>query len=857
VSSHVERISKFFAESKMPLLFAGAGVSARAGIPIWPKLLSDLAEWLRAKDPLVANKIQNLLAKNEYLLAAEFFFLSDEVTSKEKYQILTDLLKPTGVTPLLDLCRLPFAGMVTTNFDRTLLDGVAAAKHFAPQDYRRGDASFNGASFATGFYVCRVHGFIENSSSIVLTGSQFEKLDQDDIYQDFLTHIFTRCNLLLIGFSFSDPAILNVLKSINRNFGPGGVGEHLALIPEDIDASTLGLLTRLNIETLKYPHEKGDFSHSSLWHLIFEAAKNLEKPKRPLSGKSDKITGPFETAKRYLASCFARANLGSQVGPLRAAILEGMVSAIVQKAAPKAVDTKKISEQIRVDAGIALRDAQLAVRESLKALAEEGLITWHKKENKVSWMDTTSDVSKLDEAIQTLVKSTIDRASVEEGYKSTSGVRKALTNFFTQLVLKRGWDLGAAFASGQIPNGSDIRTLMFQSAPAVATNDIEILVRVCERMIATATPKEAEILATLGRASFGLELALQAPRSHFFHATTLPARIYLDANVVMPAFIYGHTYHPVYKQTIESLKKACTDGRVTQVCTTFGYLNEIVSHRNLAIHDYESDPDGFKERAIREALFYGSANMNVFIGAYANLSSADKSLTFPEFLQKYAPFEREQQLQKWLERHGIIVINKRHVSSEKFASVSLELQKGYARIVSDKDARLLEHDAIQLAALAEDIQKGIRSVVVTADKRLREIVSDSRIRNLSTHMLSHVGLTQLIDLLVGQTDENRSLAHLLWDTKISRKSDEIRRYFVGLGLSHYDEAMAMELPTIVDQFADKVILEAKRRGIDTEKNASDDALLSIVGSFESEFFEAMRKKISLRQRQQASTRVPK
>lgn len=851
----VERVVRFFSESAKPVIFTGAGVSAATGVPILGALLKNMAEWLRSRDPLTANKVIELVAKYDYLRAAGMFFMSDGATEKEKFTLLVNELLPTRPEAIDDLCSLPFTAAVTTNFDRTLFDGIAAARRISAKDYRRGDSSFKNALFAEDLYVARIHGFVEDPQSIVLTQQHFNDLEKDTFYKDFVVNIFTKKNLLLLGFSFSDPAILSILQSVNKEYGPLAIGNHLALVPSDVSSDIERLLHRLNIEAVKYDRNPDDINHSNLWKTISDASNQIRKTAAPIVALAQKVqNSPFDTAKQYLASCYARANLGSQIGPLREAIVEGMVSAIIQASAPKAVPMNVLIEKIHIDTNINLRDAEELVTKSLAVLSDEKLCAWHKRsgEKKVSWIGIAKDESHLEKAISKLVDSTVDRALVEEGFRATSDIKRSLNNFYTQLVLQRGWDLGASFAGGRIPNGYDIKTLMYQCARTVSTIDIELLVRVCERMIQNPTSEEAEILAALGRASFGLELAMQAPRTQLLHAVTLPSRIYLDANVVMPAFTFGHTYHGVYSDTIESLHRASAANGGVQICTTFGYLNEIVSHRRLAVEQFEENSEFFRDDAIKEAIFSGATNMNVFVGAYANLASADKDLDFPDFLRKYAPFTTEIELSNWLGKRGVHLVKKQQITGTLSQSdISLELQKGYASsLKSNKDVRLLDHDSVLLSSLSRDIENGIRAIVVTADKRLRDVVGSSKLKSLATHMVSHVGLAQLVDLLVGNISENRSLAHLLWDATISERSSELRRYFIGLALQHYDDAMAMELPGLVDRFTDEVINEAKRKGLNSINRISGEqrGWFQIAGSFEDKFFNAMSEKIETRSR---------
>ena len=850
------QIFEFFNTNSDVTLFAGAGLSARAGVPPWGKLLTDLAQWLNGRDVLVAQKMFELVKKYDYLKAAEFFFMADGVTDKERYTQLLTLLEPKDALAIEPVFKLPFTCAITTNFDRLLFDGFASVRKVAPKDYKRGDVSFKNATFAEPPFVCRVHGGIEDPAAIVLTQKKFDELEKDEHYKDFLTQAFKNRRMLMMGFSFADPAILAILRAINKNYGPLAVGNHLAIMPSDADEDTKSLLNRLNIETLYYDRPATDRAHDALWNLIDEVADIFSsKVDEKAAVIAPPILQPFDAAKQYLAACYARADLGAGIQPLREVIVEGMVSSIVQRAHPKSIPFKDIVSKIHVDTNLGLDESKQLVTAALGAMVDAKLCLWHRRagEQKVTWQGSLDGANKLEQDIAKLVDSALNRAFVEEGYRATSDVKSGLQKFFAQLVLQRGWDLGAAFAAGKVPKALNIDQLMFSVCRTQSTTDIQRMIRVCERLIHNPTSADAEILGTLGRASFGLELAMQAPRSSLLLASTLPSRIYLDANVIMPAFVEGHTYHKIYSQTIAALSKVADGFNATRVFAIYEYLNEVVSHRRLAVQQFEDNKEHFRSDVIREAIFSGSTNMNVFVGAYANLIHSGLDLEFDAYLQNYAPYTNEDELGAWLTERNVYVVKKNvKVMAGLQAEASLQLQKSYANMIkTDKDARLIEHDARQLSLLASDVDDGHRSVLVTADRRLREAVATSTQKRLAEHMISHVGLTQLVDLLIGSPADARSLSHLIWDSPISERSNEVRQYFIGMALQRYDEAIALEMPSLVDKFVDQVMLTAKRKGLDAENriNGQQESWFKVAGSFEAQFFEAIKEQIEKREAQ--------
>ena len=285
-----------------PVLFSGAGVSMRAGLPDWKGLLTALAEGVRFKSALLANAMTESIAQGKLTKAADLWALVDEVPLGDRLGTLTTVLSAYDHQPLRDIAALPFKACLTTNFDRSILDAFAVSRGAAPRVYRLGDKTLAEAVWEKQFFVARLHGCVEAPSKIVLSGAQFDRLLQDDIYVDLLTRTFTNKAVLFLGFSFYDPAIRHVLELIDKKFGPSPPGRHTALIPSGFN-DFLQKAHRLNIDVVEY--EPAD-RHSALWDGIAEAAATLRKAK----AKGATAVAPVSVLrpmKKYLAACFARA----------------------------------------------------------------------------------------------------------------------------------------------------------------------------------------------------------------------------------------------------------------------------------------------------------------------------------------------------------------------------------------------------------------------------------------------------------------------------------------------------------------------------------------------------------------------
>src|SRR5690606_1411010 len=83
------------------------------------------------------------------------------------------------------------------------------------------------ASFLDRQFLARVHGSVEYPEDMVICSRHYDELEKDNYYQDFLYDLFSRKQVLFIGFSFLDPAILSVLSLVKSRLGSLTEGDHM------------------------------------------------------------------------------------------------------------------------------------------------------------------------------------------------------------------------------------------------------------------------------------------------------------------------------------------------------------------------------------------------------------------------------------------------------------------------------------------------------------------------------------------------------------------------------------------------------------------------------------------------------
>lgn len=851
-----EQILRFFSDSKSPVLFAGSGVSARAGLPVWNGYLRSLAESLRLDDPLSANQIIEAMAEGDLLVAATYFFISRKMRIGDKYHNLAVPLKNFDVKEIACLAGLPFKAYATTNYDRALPDLFAYVNHKSPICYDLGDPALATAPYSEDFFVARIHGKVESPQTMILSKEHYDGLASTPGYVDFLRHILTHCQVLFLGFSFYDPAIRKILELVNSEIGPLHQGRHLALIPESSDDEFVSKLERLNIKRSLYDPAN---HHEAMWRSICEAASKITSQQPTSISAVTAESAPMALAHRYLASCYARAQLSERLMPLREVVLEGMIGYHLMIAGDRGATIRDLSRPIGSSLAIPQSNAEKVVRESLARLMKDSLCSRQKDSeagHRYRWKGP-QETNGLETSIAILVRGTVNRFVVREQGTETTDIRRTLTEFYNLLVLRRGWDLGAAFAARRPPEHIDVDRLMWQAAVTLSPKVIEGLIFAAKDVLRAPSTEEAEILCSLGRSSFALEMAIQSPQDTLLHKEILPQKIYLDANVLLPAIIQGHPLHNAYKQSISRLVEAADSATVAlNILALKGFLNEIVSHRRIAIETAMNLGDQLYAELTRLVSFSGAAGVNVYLGAYANHLARDNSLGFPEFIEKFAPYDNEEDLVGWLRSQGIKVVSPAGFTGETiYGDIYHELEKAF----SDELARgtrnpiTVRHDAVQLTAIDEDRKRGVRSIFVTADRTLRQYVGSSKYPSLATNMLSNVGLAQLVEILIGGQNNGAalSMSHLLWSAKVSSDLEIARNYFIDLALDKYDEAIAMNMGDVVQSIAHAASTEAKAKGISLVQPNEKDKLPAarLLGQFEDRFFEGLKDVIERRRKE--------
>lgn len=151
---------------------------------------------------------------------------------------------------------------------------------------------------------------------------------------------------------------------------------------------------------------------------------------------------------------------------------------------------------------------------------------------------------------------------------------------------------------------------------------------------------------------------------------------------------------------------------------------------------------------------------------------------------------------------------------------------------------LKEHEALQLALLQRELRQGKRSLMVTADNRLRRVTLSAKIGGLKDALISELGLVQLVDLLMGVDLDPVSLSRLIWSFSLFDEEAAVRNYLIDRAVQKYDEAIVLTMGEVLDDFVLRATKEARLERVSLLGRGKQRAkTLRFMDRVEGEFFD--------------------
>ena len=271
----MERLRQVLAQDDT-VLFIGSGISLWSGLPLWSKLIDELADFID-KAGGKADLIRDEARRGDLLQAASYGF--DKLT---KHQI-GDFIRSAcrfGIAKPHEIHRkivsLGPRCFVTTNYDNLIEEGLRLwqpDRFFRPPVTNRHLTETAEIVHARAIdFVFKPHGDAADSDSIVLTREQYRQLLPGGERQAALESVkmlLASRPVVYLGFGLRDPDFMYVRDLLSNTY-KGGTRDHYAIIADTTDEEADYWRRNYGIHLVSYPTAggpNGSRDHNALLEL--------------------------------------------------------------------------------------------------------------------------------------------------------------------------------------------------------------------------------------------------------------------------------------------------------------------------------------------------------------------------------------------------------------------------------------------------------------------------------------------------------------------------------------------------------------------------------------------------------------
>ncbi|CAN98913.1 putative membrane protein [Sorangium cellulosum So ce56] len=340
------------------IVFAGAGVSAAAGMPTWKQLAEKLRDRARRRsaDPGVIDEIQQYISSNQLInaLSAARLALGPQDFNWTVDKELDDTGRDVPeLARAIAALKPKLKAVLTTNIDRFL--ERAFQGEWRMIDRPAGDVAMDRC------FILKLHGTLRAWDTWVFSRDQYDRaIFGSPLLQDAFGALYRTHSILFVGFGLADDNIDQTLARV-RALSGGQPPMHFALLPKGVPPFRRRLLEESGVRLIVYENQAGD--HAEVAQVLLGLEPGAAPPPHAAAPPPD-VAAPPRAAPRA-------AQPSSPTLP----------SSPVAPHAPGA--TTAAPRPVRVFFSYASRDEELLARleAHMTPLRREGLIApWHSGE---------------------------------------------------------------------------------------------------------------------------------------------------------------------------------------------------------------------------------------------------------------------------------------------------------------------------------------------------------------------------------------------------------------------------------------------------------------------------------------------
>jgi hypothetical protein len=606
-------------ETKRVVFFVGAGISVSAGYPLW-KDASQAALRL-ARDmglrPGAAGHAAEELGDDKYY---EFFEILKTGLTKPAYSgIATRVFGGENRASEIHraLVRIGSRGIITTNFDECLISACVLERGGPPmQDIRVVMASDN-------YFVVKPHGSILVPDSMVLSTSDWKRVEADRQLRDFIAQTVTDNQIVFLGYGLGDPDFRHAWDDV--------LSERVFRAPAiyccprgSLTAARNEELREKNVQVVEFADD-GSFAFVPKLLAALQS-RGSELPKVLLAPTSRQTTQELE---RYVLLCL-------QFSPTQSSRLVLVCKAIVLEHIASAGSCTLSEREVLAHGRDTLGQDSEPVRDAMRAALAE-LVTSR-------FISRDGDTISFDPEVVKRLNENVVKAETAECDWVARALREQANELAVQVEVDDERHVAAVLDDVLLAVGTEVAELLLFSRPPKGDLDrVEGIVeeycskkqivekarlyrKTLKRLLFDPGEKDEDLLFKRLQAYFITSAYVLNPTSEKLLADYARDHwVYLDSSIILPAIAMGHPANGVYKRLLHRTHALGMKLKVLR-----DMLNEVqanVRSARKALREFRNTGVEIREVLRGYVALNGTGNGNVFLEGYVNQLDRDPALT--------------------------------------------------------------------------------------------------------------------------------------------------------------------------------------------------------------------------------------
>ena len=633
MASIEERIAANIESIQNTIVFIGAGMSLNGGLQSWHDSMAVVLEECKnlKRDNAELGFFELLLKENNYIK------FMDEVydrLGKVKYLNIIQKVFRKECHPTIEheyWSNIPFAGTITTNFDK-LLEITYSKKHSnIPFTQTCNLDGVKRLQSWDKYFLFKMHGDIDNLDEIVIRKNQYDSMMERTDIRDLFRKYLLSSQIIFFGYSYRDPdlqAVWHIINSSVKLKAPGILVTQF----ETIDAETKTRLHDLNIDIFQPDQYDPSFSFipRTLKYLMDKSVGLISIPpeiqldEKALLDTSIMLIEIFDESK---ATHFQK-------------LVKSMIISLTLKTGNQGVSRDLMVDNICSILGLNNDNIRNAINETLDHLIISGIVI--SKNTVIELVKDYQDKYQtlklgFTKKIDAIIKSVLQRACSKGKTLQTIEDEVLFKEFLNRFVQSNGKKLAEYLLFYKRIDTEEQEYYLqlnqfLQEKHAESKKDL-IKCGITE-LVNNATPEEEYVLFRMIQMYFLTNsYALNPSSEKLLKEYVQQFTTYFDSNVILQAMAHGHPNFEISFRLIEKTRSLGIKLNLLKVI-----FNEVVGHATLALQTFnEIVQSGVSTRDAIGAYIelVGTRKCNVFLLGYYNLLSSGKNMDWSEYMIEF------------------------------------------------------------------------------------------------------------------------------------------------------------------------------------------------------------------------------